>query len=222
MRCVRASFPCSSPSAFLLPARCQIGAASAIIDLRMIPRVLRLSPPAISISPRRNGVLHHHAAALPAPILKSLERGRDPGIARQVPRTSTMASSIPMQAPDARCGVVACTASPIRTTRSLDQGRGSRSAFERAVDDAGTGRSERLQSPSRQDAEGSEQHLQHLARTGWGRAGRSYGRSSVTNMYISSRDTGLTPTFTLSPIHIRVRTISGGRGMTARQTHWPM
>ena len=48
------------------------------------------------------------------------------------------------------------------------------------------------------------------------------GRSSVTNMYISSGDTGLTPTFTLSPIQNRVRTISGGRGMTARQTHWPM
>ena len=48
------------------------------------------------------------------------------------------------------------------------------------------------------------------------------GRSSVTNMYISPADTGLTPTFTLSPIQNRVRTISAGRGMTARQTHWPM
>ena len=29
-----------------------------------------------------------------------------------------------------------------------------------------------------------------------------FGRSSVTNMYISSRDTGLTPTLTLWPSHI--------------------
>jgi hypothetical protein len=32
---------------------------------------------------------------------------------------------MPMQAPEARCGVVACTASPISTTRPCDQGRGS-------------------------------------------------------------------------------------------------
>ncbi len=48
------------------------------------------------------------------------------------------------------------------------------------------------------------------------------GRSSVTNMYISSRETGLTPTLTLSPSHMIGALTSAMRGTTARHTHCPV
>jgi hypothetical protein len=44
------------------------------------------------------------------------------------------------------------------------------------------------------------------------------GRSSVTKTYISSCETGLTPTFTFCPNHIVAQAISAGRGTTARHT----
>ena len=48
------------------------------------------------------------------------------------------------------------------------------------------------------------------------------GRASVTNIYMWLGDTGLTPALTAPPSHIRGRTMSAGRGSTARQTTWPM
>ena len=54
----------------------QIGAASAIIDLRMMSACSAWSPPVISISASRRE-FRRPAAALPAPILEGLERDGD-------------------------------------------------------------------------------------------------------------------------------------------------
>jgi hypothetical protein len=46
-------------------------------------------------------------------------------------------------------------------------------------------------------------------------------RSSVTNKYISSFDTGLRPVLILGPSHMLARSMPGVRGSTARHTAWP-
>ncbi|MCY1381032.1 hypothetical protein D9M69_689020 [compost metagenome] len=48
------------------------------------------------------------------------------------------------------------------------------------------------------------------------------GRSSVMNMYMCVFETGLTPILMCSSSHMRGRMTVSGRGITARQTPWPM
>ncbi len=153
------------------------------------------SPPVISISREPHRILDHHPAALPAPRLEGGERGRRSSALRASSSASTIASSMPMQAPDARCGVVACTASPISTTRPLPPGPRQQQRFERADRRlrllSGSAGADRLHD---RRGNGVEQVRAAVGRKSVGSHMRSLpGRSSVTNRYISSRDTGLTP-----------------------------
>ena len=105
----------------------QIGAFSANME-RALQLGLLLARRAAHLhlaEPHR--VLDHHAAALVAARGERAERIVQRKIGRAADSASTSASSTASPAPEARCGVVACAASPIRIARPRCQGCGSSS-----------------------------------------------------------------------------------------------
>ena len=104
----------------------QIGSASAIIDARCnsacslrrraLPSPIRRAAPSF---PPPCGIAHSAG-----PRTAAAHRSSAVPDARHSPSTS--ASSTASPAPEARCGVVACAASPIRIARPRCQGGGSR------------------------------------------------------------------------------------------------
>ena len=89
----------------------------------------------------------------------------------------------------------------MRTTRPFDHGLGRRSASSGRKTIRELSLSESWIAFTVGSLNGARSRLQNLDKLAG--STKSFAvRSSVTNIYISSRDTGLTPTLTLWPIHI--------------------